>query len=48
MFNFLKKKIGIIGFGNMGQAIGDRNQYTHLFILLLPNEILPKLIYKNK
>ncbi len=24
MFNFSKKKIGIIGFGNMGQAIADR------------------------
>lgn len=29
MFNFLRKKIGIIGFGNMGQAIGERIKYKY-------------------
>lgn len=30
MFNFLKKKVGIIGFGNMGSALAERARHRYL------------------
>ncbi|MFH0917856.1 MAG: pyrroline-5-carboxylate reductase [Candidatus Omnitrophota bacterium] len=44
MFNFLRKKIGIIGFGNMGQALGERIKQEYA---VLAFDKIKKIVSKN-